>query len=41
MCRFTGWMNPTARAQSYDGMLASAVLLSQRLIGRKDFEAED
>lgn len=30
-----------AIAQSYDGMLASAVLLSQRLIGRKDFEAED
>lgn len=29
-----------AIAQSYDGMLASAVLLSQRLIGRKDFEAE-
>lgn len=30
-----------AIAQAYDGMLASAVLLSQRLIGRKDFEAED
>jgi len=30
-----------AIAQSYDGMQASAVLLSQRLIGRKDFEAED
>jgi sulfopyruvate decarboxylase alpha subunit len=30
-----------AISQSYDGMLASAVLLSQRLIGRKDFEAED
>jgi sulfopyruvate decarboxylase alpha subunit len=30
-----------AIAQSYDGMLACAVLLSQRLIGRKDFEAED
>lgn len=29
-----------AIAQSYDGFLASAVLLSQRLIGRKDFEAE-
>lgn len=30
-----------AIAQSYDGLQASAVLLSQRLIGRKDFEAED
>lgn len=30
-----------AIAQSYDGMLASAVLLSQRLIGRKDFMAEE
>lgn len=29
-----------AIAQSYDGLQASAVLLSQRLIGRKDFEAE-
>lgn len=29
-----------AIAQSYDGLLASAVLLSQRLIGRKDFLAE-
>lgn len=30
-----------AIAQSYDGLQASAVLLSQRLIGRKDFEAKD
>jgi sulfopyruvate decarboxylase alpha subunit len=30
-----------AIAQSYDGMLASAVLLSQRLIGSKDFEVVD
>ena len=30
-----------AISQSYDGMLASAVLLSQRLIGRKDFEADE
>lgn len=29
-----------AISQSYDGLLSSAVLLSQRLIGRKDFEAE-
>ncbi len=36
-----GPMLEAAIAQSYDGMLASAVLLSQRLIGRKDFMAED
>lgn len=29
-----------AIAQSYDGLMGSAVLLSQRLIGRKDFMAE-
>lgn len=36
-----GPMLEAAIAQSYDGMLASAVLLSQRLIGREDFMAED